>query len=237
MNNWLKINQKLNVSNLISLLFKQNCILCASATDLAHSLCHDCVESLPYAPKLSCPQCGLESQGEICGSCLKNEPHYDFTHALFSYAYPIDAILQHYKYNNALYLSHTFGHLLAEKIINFDSDIMMAMPLHPTRIKTRGFNQSLEVAKIIAKQFNIQLDTTSCQRIKNTPPQASLALKERAQNMKGAFACNANFKGKHIALVDDVMTTGASLNELAKTLKLAGAAKVSCYILARTTSF
>lgn len=234
MNNWLKNNQKLNIGHLFTSLFKQNCILCAVKTDLEHSLCLDCLESLPQSPSPCCPQCGLTSLGEICGNCLKDTPSYDFTHALFSYAFPVDALLQHYKYNNALYLSQTFGQLLSQKIVDFDIDAIIPMPLHPIRLKERGFNQSLEVAKIIANQFDKNLDITSCQRVKNTPPQASLALKERSRNMKGAFECSANFTGKHIVLVDDVMTTGASLNELAKTLKRAGAAKVSCYVLART---
>jgi len=110
----------------------------------------------------------------------------------------------------------------------------MPMPLHPQRLQARGFNQSLEIAKVIAKQRDIKLDSTSCSRIKNTPPQASLAPKERIKNMKGAFDCKGTFNGMHIALIDDVMTTGASLNELAKTLKQAGANKISCYVIART---
>lgn len=234
MNNWLKNNHKLNFRHFFNLIFKQNCILCAVEADSNHSLCHDCLGNLPAPPNLCCPQCGLATLGEICGRCLNNKPAYDNTHTLFSYAYPVDALLQHYKYNNALYLSQTFGQLLARKIIDFDIDAIIPMPLHPVRLKERGFNQSLEVAKIIANQFNIELDTSSCRRVKNTPPQASLALKERAKNMKGAFECSVNLTGKHIALVDDVMTTGASLHELAKTLKRAGAAKVSCYVLART---
>lgn len=234
MNNWLKINQRLNFSHIFNFFFKQNCILCAATTDYDHCLCDDCLASLPEPPKLCCPQCGLTSQGEVCGNCLKNNPSYDYTHALFSYAFPVDALLQHYKYNNALYLSQTFGQLLAQKIIDFDIDTIVPMPLHSIRLKERGFNQSLEIAKLVARQFSMHVDIVSCQRVKNTPPQASLILKERTKNMKGAFECSADFTGKHIALIDDVMTTGASLDELAKTLKRAGAAKVSCYVLART---
>jgi ComF family protein len=234
MNNWLKNNHLLKIARVPLLLFKHNCILCASSTDQEHSLCLNCLDNLPRVPKPCCPKCGLKSLGETCGNCLKNNPHYDATHALFSYAYPVDAILQHYKYKNALYLSQTFGQLLSESVVDFDIDTVIPMPLHPIRLKERGFNQSLEVAKIIAKQFNLELDISSCRRIKNTPPQASLALKDRTKNMKDAFDCTANFNGKHITIIDDVMTTGASLNELAKTLKRAGAAKVSCYVLART---
>lgn len=234
MNNWLKINQWLNCKPLRTHLFKQNCTLCDAPTNSEFSICSACVQDLLLAPHPSCPQCGLSTQGDICGKCLKQQPHFDATHALFTYGYPVDALLQHYKYNNALYLSQTFAQLLSEKMKDKDIDVIIAMPLHPTRIKERGFNQSLELAKIIAKQHDIALDSASCNRIKNTPPQASLPFKSRLKNMQGAFACTQLFAGKHIALIDDVMTTGSSLNELAKTIKKAGARKVSCYVLART---
>jgi ComF family protein len=235
MNNWLKYNQLSNFANVFTYLFKQNCTLCSASTDNKLSLCSACINDLPLSPNPCCPQCGLSTQGDICGQCLKQPPHFDVTHALFKYGYPVDAILQHYKYNNALYLSQTLATLLCATIQDKDIDVMIAMPLHPNRIKGRGFNQSLELAKIIAKQRLIALDSTSCKRIKDTPPQASLAFKHRLNNMKGAFTCNQSFAGKHVALIDDVMTTGSSLNELAKILKKAGARKISCYVLARTT--
>lgn len=108
------------------------------------------------------------------------------------------------------------------------------MPMHNARLKQRGFNQALEIARLISKQRQIKLDFTSCQRTTLTPPQASLPLKDRIKNIRGAFECNKNLQGLNLALVDDVMTTGASLNELAKTLKQAGAAHVECWVIART---
>jgi ComF family protein len=239
MNNWLKINQSLIRSKLLQLLFKQHCLMCVASTNNGYSLCKACLDSLPLTPNPACQQCGLGSQGTICGNCLKHPPYYDATTALFSYTFPTDAILQHYKYSNAIYLSKTFGHLLADEVLDDDIDMIIPMPLHPARLKERGFNQSLEIAKIIAEQLNLPLDSKSCRKIKNTPPQASLPLKERIKSIKGAFEMNPEssynqINGKHIAIIDDVMTTGASLNELAKTIKKSGAAKVSCYVLART---
>jgi ComF family protein len=234
MNNWLKINQWLNFTLFRSHLLQQNCTLCDATTRSELSLCDACIEDLPLAPHPSCPQCGLSTHDHLCGKCLKKPPHFDATHALFTYGYPVDALLQHYKYNHALYLSQTFAQLLSAKMQDKNIDVIIAMPLHPSRIKERGFNQSFELAKIIAKQHHIALDRTSCNRIKNTPPQASLPFKRRLNNMHGAFACNQSFIGKHVALIDDVMTTGSSLNELAKILKKAGARQVTCYVLART---
>ena len=108
------------------------------------------------------------------------------------------------------------------------------MPMHPTRIKQRGFNQALEIAKVLTKNCKDKLDYKSVERQTLTPPQASLPLKERVKNIKGAFKVETDLSGKRIAIVDDVMTTGASLNELAKTLKKAGASHVECWVIART---
>ncbi len=146
--------------------------------------------------------------------------------------------MQHYKYGSALQTAHLFAHMMmtqyAQRFSSNTTDLIIPMPLHPQRLKERGFNQSLEIARLLSKQLGIPLDYHSAIRSKYTPPQASLALKERAKNIKGAFAVNGDLVGKRIAIVDDVMTTGASLNELAKTLKQAGASHVECWVVART---
>ena len=163
-------------------------------------------------------------------------PHFDTTHALFRYDYPLDKLLQHYKYRESLHLANTFAALWQQKYSPelSKAELIIPMPMHPTRLKQRGFNQALEIARILSQSNNIMLDYQSCQRIKLTPPQATLPLKDRVKNIRGVFSCDQNLHGKHIALVDDVMTSGASLNELAKTLKQAGAAHVECWIVART---
>jgi ComF family protein len=151
-------------------------------------------------------------------------------------------MIQRYKYGDALSLSHAFGQLISEKIDLIGNtnnvDLIIPMPMHPARLKQRGFNQALEIAKITDRVLNkntkAKLDYKSVTRQTLTPPQASLPLKDRVKNIKGAFKVNANLSGKRIAIVDDVMTTGASLNELAKTLKQAGATHVECWVIART---
>ena len=143
-----------------------------------------------------------------------------------------------YKYGNNLNLGDAFGAFLAEKVNSEDYlkniDLVIPMPMHPQRLKERGFNQALEIAKVLTKNNKQKLDYKSVQRQTLTPPQASLPLKARVKNIKGAFKVNASFTGKTIAIVDDVMTTGASLNELSKTLKKAGASHVECWVIART---
>ncbi len=225
--NWLKNNQWLK----LDLIFKQNCLLCASSEANKNGLCGACMCDLPFSPTTSCPQCGLSSNGLVCGSCLNSPPDFDATHTVFTYSFPVDAMMQRYKYGSALHLSQTFGQLLAERVDVGTVDLIVPMPMHPARLKERGFNQAIEIAKVFGK---VKLDYISAIRQKLTPPQASLPLKERVKSIKGAFAVNANLAGMRIAIVDDVMTTGASLNELAKILKKAGATHVECWVIART---
>ena len=250
LNNWLKnshlLNFRLDTGILKQAIFKQNCVLCASCieSNIAnnHAVCKPCLNDLPWHPKTSCPQCGLASSGMVCGSCLNSPPDFDATISVFLYAYPLDAMMQRYKYGSLLNLGDAFGELLAEKIHIENIDLIIPMPMHRQRLKERGFNQALEIAKVLdkllCKNHKEKLDYKSVERQTLTPPQASLPLKERVKNIKGAFKVNADkldiIQGKRIAIVDDVMTTGASLNELAKTLKKAGASHVECWVIART---
>lgn len=235
-----------NFKNLLTKLLNPHCFLCASSQTEQHGLCGACLKDLTWSPASSCPQCGLSSDGHICGSCISSPPDFDKTQAVFLYAFPVDTMIQRYKYAGTLSLSHTFGQLMGEKVVttnNHDEiDLIIPMPMHPTRLKERGFNQALEIAKILERylhKFSLltshpKLDYKSVMRKTLTPPQASLPLKDRVKNIKGAFKISRNLTGKRIAIVDDVMTTGASLNELAKTLKKAGATHVECWIIART---
>ena len=241
-NNWLKNSHLSKLKDFSAIILRETCFLCAANQTINHSLCEACLKDLPWLPANSCPQCGLSSGGQVCGSCLSSPPYFDATHAVFLYHYPMDTMIQRYKYSNTLSLSHTFGQLLSEKISSIHSneniDVIIHMPMHPTRLKQRGFNQALEIAKvldkILSKKTKAKLDYKSVTRQTLTPPQASLPLKERVKNIKGAFKVNADLSGKRIAILDDVMTTGASLNELAKTLKQAGATHVECWVIART---
>ncbi|BCM25802.1 hypothetical protein ZMTM_20610 [Methyloradius palustris] len=154
---------------------------------------------------------------------------------MFRYEFPVDAMLQRYKYQHLLNMAQTFAQMIITDLPNANlPDLIIPMPLHPLRLKERGFNQSLEIARIVGKSLNIKVDTQACSRIKSSPPQASLPLKERVKNMQGAFTFNTQLDGLNIALIDDVMTTGASLNSLAKTVKKAGAINVECWVVART---
>ena len=201
LNNWLKNNHLSNLSNFANVLFKQKCLLCASPQANNHALCGACLANLPWHPKTSCPQCGLASDGNICGSCISSPPDFDATYSVFLYAYPVDAMMQRYKYGNMLNISQTFGQLLNEKTKLETVDLIIPMPMHSARIKERGFNQAHEIAKVLCKNQKEKLDFKSARRDKLTPPQASLPLKARVKNIKGAFKVNGDLTGKRIAIV------------------------------------
>jgi ComF family protein len=114
------------------------------------------------------------------------------------------------------------------------ADIVVPLPLHPVRLRERGFNQALELARPVAARLGLPLDFQTCERIRHTPAQASLSWKNREKNIRHAFQCTRELSGQRILLVDDVMTTGASLNELARTLKQHGASEVTLLVVART---
>lgn len=154
-------------------------------------------------------------------------------------------MLQRYKYNHLMNMAETFGRLMAQSIAHASNpeslhalpDIIIPMPLHPRRLRERGFNQAVEIARVIGKKLKLEVDVRSCSRIKFSPPQVSLPLKERVKNMRDAFDCRTGLDGLRIALLDDVMTTGASLNALANTVKKAGASHVECWLVARTLPY
>jgi ComF family protein len=199
-------------------------------------LCAGCEQDLPWRSGNRCPVCALPSgTGDVCGLCLKTPPAFDATHAILDYRFPVNAVLQRYKYSGLLAISGLMGHLLARDLHDAPRpELIIPMPLHPTRLKERGFNQAIEIARIVAETLDIPLATQLCSRTRPTQPQTGLALKERRRNMRGVFSCHQNLEGKHVALLDDVMTTGASLDALARAVKDAGAARVDCWVVART---
>lgn len=214
-------------------LLTQDCLLCGaeSGTGL---LCEACEHDLPELPAQRCPACALPTpQGEVCGRCLAKPPHYDATFAAFCYGFPIDKLVQSFKYGHRLALASYFGRQLALLSANAAADLIIPLPLHPSRLRERGFNQALELARPVARAWQKPIDFRSCSRVRHTVAQADLPWREREKNVRGAFHCSSDFTGKRLLLIDDVMTTGASLDELARTVKLHGAAQVSLLVLAR----
>ncbi len=198
--------------------------------------CAACDAELPRLSAPHCPVCALPTlAGEVCGQCLKNPPPFDHTLAAFSYSFPVSQLIKALKFHERLILVNFLADQVAKKA-DARPDCLLALPLHPTRLRERGFNQSQLLAARVAKRLRIPLLTDACHRLRDTPPQSSLPWKERDKNMRGAFEVTAlaDIRGKHVAIVDDVMTTGASTGELARALKQAGAGEVSVWVVART---
>jgi ComF family protein len=219
-------------------LFEQDCLLCGEASG-ADILCRACAGDLPRLPAPHCPRCALPAgDGGPCGRCLAHPPHYDRTLAAFNYGFPLDKLIQSFKYGHRLALAVMFGRELADLARRAappaEADLVLPLPLHPARLRERGFNQALELARPVASALGLPLEAAACERIRPTPPQAALSWKKRESNIRGAFRAGREIAGRRILLVDDVMTTGASLNECARALKQAGAVQVTLLVLART---
>ncbi len=230
--------ENLNIRKTIErMLPAQPCVLCGT---MSHDglWCAACDAALPYLDTPHCPLCALPTPGgEVCGKCLKQPPLFTGTAAVFSYAFPLDKLIQTMKYGEQLALAPAFATKLSLRVNN-DAlpDYVLPMPLHPAKLRERGFNQSLLLAATVARALGIKLLPDICQRVRNTPPQSALPWKERAKNVRNAFRCDLDLTGKHVALVDDVLTTGSSLNALAKAVHHRGASQISAWVVARTLS-
>jgi ComF family protein len=220
------------------LLPQTDCLLCGSQAAQSQ-ICAPCKAEMPWLSPAHCPVCALPTPlGEVCGQCMQRQPAFDRTVAALTYTYPADVMLRRYKYNGALPIARLLGDLLCEAghhpLDGPLPELIIPMPLHPLRLRERGFNQAVEIARTVSRQLHVPISLDTCSRARNTPPQAGLSLADRTKNLKGAFSVDREVTGKHIALLDDVMTTGASLNALASTLKKAGALRVECWVVART---
>jgi ComF family protein len=226
--------------------FPPLCISCANVLPACEDkvFCGECRQNIHYINQCHCPVCGITfpdspSGNHLCGSCLENKPHYSFARAALAYEGIILDAIHQFKYGRNI--SH--GALLAGLLADFNfpdmdwskTDLMIPVPLHIRRLRNRGFNQALILARALGQKHGVNVDFSLLKRRKLTLTQTGLDKKERALNIKGAFVVvqPARIKGKNIILVDDVLTTGATINECAKTLKKAGAKQVAVITLAR----
>jgi len=215
---------------LASVLFGGSCFVCRGAARAL--LCAQCDAELPRLAEALCPRCALESPGgAVCGRCLTLSPAYDATHAALAYDFPADALVHALKFRGELALAPLLASFLAGKVRGERVDHVVPVPLSTERLRQRGYNQAVEIARHLR---NDALALALCERTRDAPPQIELPYDQRQRNVRGAFRCSRALTGARIAVVDDVMTTGATLDELARTLKAAGAAHVQNWVVART---
>jgi ComF family protein len=213
-------------------LITHDCLLCAGFSG-DQPVCPDCERTLPVL-SAGCPVCALPGPaGHVCGKCLAKAPHFDRTFASWRYEFPVDHLIQSFKFHRHLELAPWFARHLAP-MGPVSGAVIIPMPLHRARLAERGFNQALEISRHLAAVTGWTLLSDAIVKLRETPAQAEMPLASRAANVRNAFRCVAKLDGKSTIVVDDVMTTGASLNELAKTLKRSGAGPIVNIVVART---
>jgi ComF family protein len=219
-------------------LFPGICLLCTARTSRDHEFCPDCSAALPHWSQ-GCPQCAAPIAAGAavrpCGACQQHPPVYSHTFAAFLYAPPIDRLIHGLKYHRRLEVARVLGGFLADRVEreNVDVDLIMPVPLHTARLRQRGFNQALELARPVAKRLGVPLNYSLLERTRATMPQVGLPAKERRRNVRGAFAASNLVAGLRVALVDDVMTTGHTVNAAATCLRKAGTRQVQVWVIAR----
>lgn len=216
-------------------LLSPACLLCGDKGG-NDGLCQGCRVSLPMLKAAHCPVCAIpEPTGELCGRCLHKPPLFDRVVAAFIYEFPATVLIQQLKYHGKLACARPLAAGLASALeAEPYPDLIMPMPLARGRLAERGFNQAMEIARRVAAEFGLDITVDACRRTRESTPQAALPWKQRATNIRNAFTCDFDVEGKSVAVVDDVLTTGATLNELALTLKRRGAREVIGWIAART---
>jgi len=238
--NWLDIAQ--------NFLFPPVCLLCDGhggdrASQSGLDLCTSCLNELPYLNGAVCTGCAKpitadrsQSQRLFCGQCLQHRYEFDAVMAVFQYQTPLDYLIQGLKYNDRLVNARLLGCLMGRYLLaNVTSrpDGLIPVPLHKNRLRERGYNQSLEIARYIAQELALPILSNACVRQRQTTSQTGLSIKERRKNVQKAFVCKGSMSGCYIVIIDDVMTTGSTVNELARELKRAGARKVDVWVCAR----
>lgn len=222
-------------------LLPPSCFLCLASCK--QTICDGCQSDLPIN-RNACYRCASTLSGSdinLCGQCITHPPAFDKTIAAYKYEQPIQYMVMQFKFQRQLRYATVLAALLAKKIKqsygnNELPSAIVPMPLHIKRQRQRGFNQSLEIAKILAKELHLNTYSQNCIRTINTPPQTELSGKQRRQNVKNAFAVKKEIPDKHVAIIDDVITTGSTANELAAQLKRSGIKRVDIWCCCKTQS-
>ncbi len=217
------------------LVFPPTCLLCGRPGHNRLDLCQDCFKTLPWLT-CTCHVCArpLPVPGKTCGACLRHPPPFVRCQALWAFRPPVSGLIAALKFGGHRPCKRLLGELLSSRVATWKRpDCLVPVPLHPSRYRQRGFNQALEIARFITARHNIPLRPELCRRIRVTPPQRTLPAKARRNNLRGAFETTGELPGLHVAIIDDVMTTGATVTEIARTLKKAGAGRVDVWVLAR----
>ncbi len=213
------------------------CLLCQQALETYQRICADCFKDLPFIDA-ACRYCArpLCVANETCGQCQQHPPPWDRLWVALDYVFPVEKLILGGKFSEGLHHLR----LLAELFIDYwrkqdaiKPDFLLPVPLHPKRLRERGYNQALELARVIGRELNIPIVHAS-ERTRATVAQTSLNAQQRLRNVKHAFTVHKDFSGARVAIVDDVYTTGSTVAALSAVLRGAGAAHIDVYTMARS---
>jgi ComF family protein len=230
-NKWLKIIHKS--------FYPPICLICGSPGHRELDLCGICSASLPYN-RICCKICGVSlpigAAADLCGKCALKKPNYDSTRAMFVYAEPVRYLIRSLKFRANYSCARLLGLLMADHLRSIDApvpELIIPVPLHRNRLQQRGFNQSIELARPLSKIFRIPMPLDLCIRRRDTAPQYGLISRERQKNIRNAFTVSRRIEKSHVAILDDVITTGCTVNELARILRRCGVEMIDVWSIAR----
>lgn len=217
---------------------KSYCVLCESESGVRNGFCMPCLGDLEVACSY-CPTCARITRVEgQCAYCLRNADKFRFSDCITAlpYVFPVDRLIHQLKFNRQIIYARYLGVLLANKIILSGAsmpELLIPVPLHPFREITRGYNQSNEIGRTLSEYLGIDMRPDVCKRIRSTRAHSDLPAGARKKNIRGAFHANHLPHVRHVAIIDDVLTTGATVNELSKALYRCGVEKISIWVCAR----
>lgn len=231
------------LSHLVQWIYPPRCLLCGHPGQKkgheAVDLCGYCQVQLPFN-ETACLCCALPlprdaSHRAVCGRCQKKQPAFDASLSVFRYEQPAVWLIQQLKFNDRLSHARLLGQLLAQKIQHCDvlPQCIIPVPLFSKRLRQRGFNQSVELAKPVAQKTGLPMALNLVERVRRTESQTGLDAKQRRKNIKGAFEIVRPVPYEHVVIIDDVMTTGSTVNEVARILKKSGVRQVDVWSIAR----
>lgn len=228
--------------SLIHTLYPPCCVLCGAPGFNDRDICIRCYRKLPWIDA-ACSQCAIPlpvaGTGDLkCGQCLQQPPAFDHTTSLFRYQDDAIKLIQQLKFNEKLVNARLLGTMLAAAVQNrvgMLPDCVLPVPLHRKRLRQRGFNQSIELARALSKACPLPLELRAVVRVRDTGSQTGLDRQQRRKNIRGAFEMVGSIEARHVAIVDDVVTTTSTVNELACLLKSVGVRRVDVWSIARAT--
>lgn len=228
--------------SLRDIIFPPECLLCGGSGDLrpGFDACYGCLADLPRL-RNACERCAdslVSAPGSavLCGACLAHPPPFSGTRCLGRYVGGLAALVRGLKYQRRLENGRLLGCLLGRYLSAYAGEkpmLLVPVPLHQARLRRRGFNQATEIARWAARESGLAMQTHAVRRLRRTTPQTGLSARARRANLRGAFTCTLRLDGQHVAIIDDVMTTGSTAESLAQTLLNAGCARVEVWCCAR----